>query len=54
MSRSIKNIDVNELPVHLFVKSQKEAKKLNKQRYTEYTEVNLKEKSRRFWPVFVN
>lgn len=54
MERNMEYIDVNALPVHLFVKSPKQAKKVERQFITISTEPMTFKKSRRFKLPFAN
>jgi len=51
MENTYNNFDVNALPVHLFVKSQKEAKKIDKQSDMAQTEPYIFKKGKRFKTV---
>lgn len=54
MENSRNNIDINALPVHLFVKSQKQAKKLLKPEITRYSDLPSYGKSKRFKSSFIH
>ncbi len=54
MNNNLPNVDVNVMPVHLFVKSPKQAKKIGKYTYMTYRDPEIDRKNRRFQPVSFN